>query len=615
MSQVLNILKQKSIREIIFRVNRIVGKRLGVLDKSFPVIAPKIELPTLEDFRRKDFKYFFEDRSRISFQKNKSDEIERIANRILSGEILFFSKEWIHLGKNYDWVTNPVTHFTYDKNTHWSAVETLDKYAGDIKYVWEKSRFSYLFHIIRYDYHFDLDHSKFVFDEILSWIYANPTNCGPNFVCSQEISLRINNWLFALFFYRFSPNLTPEIWNKIIKSIYWQISHVYSNINFSRIAVRNNHAITETLTLYLFGLLFPEFPHSYKWKKKGKQWFEQEINYQFENDGTYLQNSMNYQRVVTQLLTWGISLAHLNGEQFSRVVYDKAYHSLNFLYQCMEKTTGQLPNYGNNDGALFFPLSSSDYRDFRPQLDALHFILTGSPLGENILEEARWLAHPFLNYPRLIQKDGLLCFNESGYFLFREDDELTFIRCGNFKKKGAPDQLHLDIWYKGRNIIFDGGTYRYNASADEIRYFRGTESHNTIMIGNNDQMLKGPRFMWFNPAKIKKVEVVETCDSFLFFASVEMFRHVGRSIIVHRKIIKPKGLSEWRVEDSVENLPINIPRRQLWHVDSSSNVNFTSSGIRIETEKAYSEYYGVKEPCKQVEFQSTDSKISTIIRL
>ena len=50
-----------------------------------------------------------------------------------------------------------------------------------------------------------------------------------------------------------------EIFKRIINSIYWQIDHVYKNINFSRKTVRNNHAITETLSLYLSGLLFPFF--------------------------------------------------------------------------------------------------------------------------------------------------------------------------------------------------------------------------------------------------------------------------------------------------------------------------------------------------------------------
>ena len=55
---------------------------------------------------------------------------------------------------------------------------------------------------------------------------------------------------------------------KIMNSIYWQIHHVYNNINFSRFPVRNNHVITETLLLFLSHKLFPFFPNTKIWSKK-----------------------------------------------------------------------------------------------------------------------------------------------------------------------------------------------------------------------------------------------------------------------------------------------------------------------------------------------------------
>lgn len=615
MPDILKILREKSARELTFRIGRIGKKKLGILKRKFPVNPKIVDLPSLKDFKEKNQEYFFQNRNAVSFKKEKSEDLKDTAERILNGEILFFSKEWINLGKDFNWVTNPISKYSYDIDTHWSDIETLDSDAGDIKYIWEKSRFSYLYHIIRYDYHYDLDHSKFVFDEILDWIEKNPLNCGPNYVCSQEISLRVNNWVFALYFYKESKHLTEEIWNTIIKSIYWQISHVYSNINFSRIAVRNNHAITETLTLFLFGLLFPELPEASKWKKNGKKWFEEEIAYQFESDGTYLQDSMNYQRVVTQLLSWGISLAHLNSEGFSRIVYDNAYKSLNFLCQCMDTESGWLPNYGNNDGALFFPLSSSDYRDYRPQLDALHVLLTGKPLLTSPFEEALWISHPILDYAPLTQRQGLISFGKSGYYLIRESDALTFIRCGNFKKRGVPDQLHLDVWHKGKNILFDGGTFRYNASPDEIRYFRGTESHNTVMIDDYDQMKKGPRFMWFNPPKIVSTSMRETSTEYVMDMTVEMFRHIGVPISIKRRIEKKKNSTYWFIQDTASNVPKGMLLRQLWHCLPVQELIIESTGERIVSGKAYSSYYGVKEHCQQIEFQSLQNQITTSISL
>ena len=107
-------------------------------------------------------------------------------------------------------------------------------------------------------------------------------------------------------------------------------------------------------------------------------------------DGTYLQFSMNYHRVVVQLLTWAITLADRNGERFCDEVYKRAYQSVNFLYQCQDDLTGWLPNYGSNDGALFFKLNDCDYRDYRPQLDALHYLLTSEHLYDKQYEDREW---------------------------------------------------------------------------------------------------------------------------------------------------------------------------------------------------------------------------------
>ncbi len=55
----------------------------------------------------------------------------------------------------------------------------------------------------------------------------------------------------------------------IIESVSGQnyYDYVRKNIFFSKIAVRNNHAITETLTLFLVGMLFPFLPGSGEWKQ------------------------------------------------------------------------------------------------------------------------------------------------------------------------------------------------------------------------------------------------------------------------------------------------------------------------------------------------------------
>ena len=614
------ILKNMGGRYFLFRASYEMQRKSGLLRFRYPVNYTLQKFFSLEEWKEKALPFFFDSSKEVSFSSVHINNLASDFHRVVKGECCFFSSAWYDLGTDYDWVTNPDTNYKYDVSKHWTEVEDIVQEAGDIKYVWEKSRFSYLYTVIRYDHSTGEDHSQFVFDQIQDWIDKNPLNCGPNYKCSQEISLRVLNWIFALYYYKSSPLLTESCFQKIINSIYWQIKHVYGNINFSRIAVRNNHAITETLTLYIVGLLFPWFPDAKLWKSKGKKWFEKEIEYQIAEDGTYLQFSMNYHRVVIQLLTWGIALAQRNGECFSEHVYQRADQSVNFLYQCQELSNGYLPNYGSNDGALFFKLNDSDYRDYRPQLDALHYLLTGENLYDDVYEDRGWYANNrnciHTEFAPLKQKIGCISFDVGGYYLIREQDTLTFIRCGKYKDRPAhADNLHMDVWYKGENILMDGGSYKYNTDASDINYFMGTQSHNTIMLGNNNQMLKGARFMWFYWSQALKASIQELDDSYCFSGVVSCFRQLGHDIAHSRKIIKKKNAPEWMVEDIVLNKPQGSKIRQLWHTQSS-RIDFKSvSHNYISSKGMCSEYYGQKKENKEIEFISDSESITTIIQV
>ncbi len=406
------------------------------------------------------------------------------------------------------------------------------------------------------------------------------------------------------------------------------MQHVEANIDFSRKAVRNNHALTETLTLYLVGLLYPIFPESTRWKEQGKRWFEEEVAYQIYEDGTFLQFSMNYHRVVIQLLSWGLRLAGLNGDKWSPLVYERAKNSLHFLRVCQDRTTGWLPNYGNNDGALFFPLTECHFRDFRPQLQALARILEEKSLYPPGPwdEEFGWLGVPSPNEPSTPPiPDGMYSFEKSGYYVLRDSDTLTFLRCGKYKDRPfQSDNLHLDIWVDGENILRDAGSYLYNTDERWTRYFAGTASHNTVMLGEFDQMRKGPRFIWYDWIQESEARwVVDEEGLFVFEGQFTGFRQRGRALVHRRRLSKTKGELAWTIEDWLENAPPDVPMHQIWHPSEAFLAKYTLQAIDREghrlkpssTEGWYSEKYGQKVPVPRLVFTTSQRYIQTEIVL
>ncbi len=611
------------LRYVSFRVWFEIQKRIGILKLKFPINPKQKEFISLEQWKNLNTVFLFQSKETLSFPKNRNAQLESEAKRILNGRIKFFSAHEYDLGKDYNWITNPDTGFTYNMNTHWLDINDYSKQAGDIKYVWEKSRFSYLNTIIRYDYHFESNQAAFVFDEIESWIKANPINQGPNYKCSQETTLRLFNWLLALHYYKNDPQLNSERFQQIMHSIYWQTRHIDSNINFSRIAVRNNHAITETLGLYIMGMLMPFFPESDIWKTKGKEYLEEEVCYQIYEDGTFLQFSMNYHRVAIQLLTWAIQLNKLNDIPFSNTFYQRAKASICFLTTCMHAETGFLPNYGANDGALFFKFNNQDYRDYRPQLEALS-LLVDLKWSYKSFEDKYWYGYNENAENKLtetIKLKDVSSFEKGGYYISKDNNALTFIRCGNHKDRPSQaDNLHLDIWVEGENILRDAGSYKYNTTEDEIRYFFGTASHNTVILNGYDQMLKGSRFIWYYWSQALEAKLQDKGNTIEFSGKIKAFQHIEAGIIHYRKVTKKKNELHWEIEDRL-NHKGNYPMIQTWNPIDTFFDNYTISAVNennesiapIIKEAFYSGYYGVKEVSKQIIFNSNGRFIKTTI--
>ena len=614
-----NLISNMGISYVIFRIFYLIKTKIGWHKRNFPTSPNFIKFIRLKDWKDNLQKFFFYGKKIPGLEKQGSKDLKKNLEDLKKGIYTFFNKTKISLGTDYDWVTNPLTSHTYDINKHWSEIDDFSLEAGDIKYVWEKARFSFLYDVIRYDYNFDDDQSKFVFDEIEDFINKNPINQGPNYKCSQEISLRVLNWTFALYYYKDSKNLTEDLFAKILHTIYWQIHHVYHNIHFSRISVRNNHAITETLLLYLSDKLFPFFPNVNRWSKKGKAWFEQEIKYQIYPDGTYLQFSMNYHRVAVQLLTWGIRLSELHKDKFSEIVYDRAKKSLDFLDASLDPVSKKLPNYGSNDGALFFKLTENDFRNFQSQLNDLRAVLFGTV--HEISESQRWYGLEKLKIDKSKRK-SIFSFPKGGYYICQEDDVKTFIKCGAYKDRPAQaDNLHLDIWVNGINYLRDAGSYKYNTSKNNLDFFMGTKGHNTVSINGENQMLKGDRFIWYYWTKEARANFTEKEESYFFEGEIKAFKHIGN--YTHKRMVeKIKNRLSWEVVDKVK-LKNEDYMEQYWQVnpDIKDNLEITAvNGLgepipRVENIAWFSSYYGFKTPSLRITFKDYTGIIKTTIRI
>ena len=88
-------------------------------------------------------------------------------------------------------------------------------------------------------------------------------------------------------------------------------------------------------------------------------------------------------------------------------------------------------------------------------------------------------------------------FAHTGYHVLRGRNESTFaaFRCGSLHDRFSQiDMLHLDVWWRGQNVLVDPGSYQYNGAPCWHEHFMRTAAHNTVVVDGCDQMVHHRQF-------------------------------------------------------------------------------------------------------------------------
>lgn len=272
----------------------------------------------------------------------------------------------------------------------------------------------------------------------------------------------------------------------------------------------------------------------------------------------------------------------------------------------------------------FFRLNNDHYRDYRSQLTALASVLGINAAIDHDAEDEFWYSSSHAPQKALDLSPALYSFDKGGYYIIKEVDALTFIRCGSYKDRPSQaDNLHLDIWYKGENLLLDAGSYKYNTDEQVLKYFIGTASHNTVMLNGYDQMQKGSRFIWYHWTQCVDTSLSESENEVIFKGTIAAFSQLNPGIRHTRTVTKIKGAPEWRIHDTITNLPEGMQVTQLWHLPFNKENAFSIKArdgknktlVVQQKEGWHSPLYGFKEKTRQLEIVASNGDIYTIISL
>jgi len=550
--QVLIIkLFKKVIEKIYFSLRGCYVKFFGIeINKSyFKDFTPKCSF--LFDISQK--KQYGEKLMKLE----KTEEIIKDGEKIVSHVFNLLGSNDKYLGKRLPWNVDFKTDFVW-KNKFYKNIRVIDlSNNSDVKVPWELSRFQHIFTLGKaYLLTEDEKYAAEFKEELEDWIKCNPVEMSVNWVCTMDTAIRAVNLIIGYYFFKDSQVISKEFWMEFYKSLYLHGKFIIRNLE-NRGAHRGNHYLSDVVGLMWLGLFFGDFDNNSKqWLDYAKKEFEKEMFIQVNEDGTNYEASTSYHRLVTELFLITTLLCNKNHISFSNAFTLRLEKMCEFIMD-ITKPNNLTPLIGDgDDGRLVIPsnYSSLERRDFTHLLAVAGEYFNRDDFryyGRNYKEEALWIAGTYKENPTKPEKLKSKAYRNGGYYLLRNDNIYSLIRCGELSFRGEGghshnDQLSFELNVHGEDFIVDPGTYVYTADYEMRNLFRSTKVHNTLSIEGYEQN----HYDKYNLFYMKE----ETFAQCLFFNENKFvgrhFGYEGKCGVIHQRTIEIRE-NQIYIEDEI----------------------------------------------------------------
>jgi hypothetical protein len=509
-----------------------------------------------------------------------------VADRVVGGEIQFFGHLW--RPRPGSWRQSALTGCTTSL-AHWSTFSDFDSRVGDIKWVWDPSRFDWAYTLGRaWTYSREPKYAETFWRLLEDWIADNPINAGLNWKCGQECGLRVVALCWSAGVFADAPATTPSRLQKLWSLVASLTERVRASLIYS-VSQNNNHLLSEALALYVAGHALVDHPHAREWSKVGRAQFLRAVGDQFAPDGYYAQHSWAYSRVALRALLVFLAVAREQDERLPASLLERAARAVDLMRAMLDSATGRLPNYGGNDGSNFASMSACDYLDFRPIVAAMMYLLHGVRLFEDspAQEELLWLPATDTVDAAATSTTGANA-SWSGYYRLDGLASRVYVRCGEFRTRPAhADMLHVDLWIGHENVARDAGSYQYFDDRGWGMALEGSAAHNVVTVDGQDQMRRYSRFLWTGWAVGRTLKcLAHPDDGVHWIGEHDGYRRLG---VTHRREICGSG-DDWLIIDHILRSTRDPRAIALhWHLHpglewerSEFGVRSAATGIVIE---------------------------------
>lgn len=471
---------------------------------------------------------------------------------------------------------------------------------NDIKVPWEIGR---LQHLPMLAIEFEKTKSEQLLFEIRNQIFdfmaSNPPNFGVQWMTSMDIGIRLVNIIFTLFTINRKKQLFGRNELELIDSyLFDHYLHIKENIEYSE-GMRGNHYLSNICSLIIYISFIDDNEAKDLLLGKYKRLLEQELEFQFNDDGTNFEGSTRYHIFTNQMIiTVDMILKKYSLGQLPKV---KMNNIASFTLELLEYEFP--PQIGDNDSGFYWKVLDSEKYTY----DSIKKLI-----------EKHYEVEVKHNY------------NKFGYIRRKFDKFNLIFKCGKLGQKGKGghdhnDNLSYQLYLEKQPFIVDIGSYCYTSNYEQRNKYRSTRSHNALWIEGIEQNefsnSRNDDMFWLDTNKSKpELEINEKnkLSGIIEYGG----KPYNRSIEINSKEILINDYYNSKITKQINlylfpNIKVEHVENNVYKLWNEKNTIFLETdAAKISIDKyEFSPQYGIKLQSSKVVLSSSNSVITHKLRV
>jgi hypothetical protein len=446
--------------------------------------------------------------------------------------------------RRLDWQIDFKSGYRWSEATWFKGIRIGPAPGADIKVPWELGRMQHLFPLVDAHIRSGSDAggtgrpSPYLAEyrnQVLDFIGNNPPRFGVHWNCAMEVAIRVCNLLVSADLLLSAGAVLDEAFLGILaNSVFEHGRHIRGNLERYG-EERNNHYLADLVGLAFAGKYLAGDREAEEWLGFAAKTLPEEIDYQFNGDGSNFEGSTAYHCFSTEMALYGLAL--LAGEEGRKGdAYRGRYaaqaarlgRAAEFIVH-ITKPNGEIPQIGDDDSGSFLRLAPDegdpldkrsvvaaaaglierrDFLDFAGE-GRTESLIARALAGKAFTVPARPVSAPagntdgeasFLGFfesesrgagmeweillPSGCDQDALAihAYPDFGLYVYEGGGFYLAVRCGPETRKGSGghfhnDQLGVEAFSGGVALITDPGSYVYTALPARRNLYRSTRSH------------------------------------------------------------------------------------------------------------------------------------------